>query len=173
MVPEMLYESVSVDVLASATSTDFVAERQFEKCSEMLGAVPHMSGSFCVSKTAAIGMPKFEAGPQKSKGWSVTVPSNSRNYMLMVELTRRAKVIGHWIRPYPGIECFNCGGHVERCEVSALQWRGSRAAAQRSKRTKKRIASRMRPTPEVGACGREVRSALRSIDSQSFHFRLT
>ncbi len=26
----------------------------------------HMSGSFCVSMTAAIGMPKFETGPQKS-----------------------------------------------------------------------------------------------------------
>lgn len=25
-----------------------------------------MSGSFCVSMTAAIGMPKFETGPQKS-----------------------------------------------------------------------------------------------------------
>ena len=28
--------------------------------------VTHISGSFCVSITAAIGMPKLEAGPQKS-----------------------------------------------------------------------------------------------------------
>ena len=26
----------------------------------------HISGSFCVSMTAAMGMPKFETGPQKS-----------------------------------------------------------------------------------------------------------
>ena len=27
----------------------------------------YISGSFCVSMTAAIGIPKFEAGPQKSR----------------------------------------------------------------------------------------------------------
>jgi hypothetical protein len=33
---------------------------------ESVFAVAHISGSFCVSRTAAMGMPKFEAGPQKS-----------------------------------------------------------------------------------------------------------
>ena len=30
------------------------------------GCSTYISGSFCVSRTAAIGIPKFEAGPQKS-----------------------------------------------------------------------------------------------------------
>lgn len=30
------------------------------------GFQTYISGSFCVSKTAAMGIPKFEAGPQKS-----------------------------------------------------------------------------------------------------------
>jgi len=33
---------------------------------EFVFAVAHISGSFCVSRTAAMGMPKLEAGPQKS-----------------------------------------------------------------------------------------------------------
>ena len=31
----------------------------------------YISGSFCVSNTAAIGIPKFDAGPQKSDSRSV------------------------------------------------------------------------------------------------------
>ena len=34
----------------------------------MEGRKRYISGSFCVSITAAMGMPKFETGPQKSAG---------------------------------------------------------------------------------------------------------
>lgn len=95
-----------------------------------------ISGSFCVSMTAAMGMPKFEAGPQKSKStismgrvflWinaamanvepssdgTVTLRGtvrhgNSAGYR---ELTRGTEVVQHRVGAYPRIDGFHCGSH--------------------------------------------------------------
>ena len=37
------------------------------------GVETYISGSFCASMMAAMGMPKLEAGPQKSVAWACTL----------------------------------------------------------------------------------------------------
>ena len=58
----------------------------------------HMSGSFCVSMTAAIGMPKFETGPQKSavgKGKELAGVDFGESLPVML-VSRDAEKLGPW-----------------------------------------------------------------------------
>lgn len=42
----------------------------------------YISGSFCVSMTAAIGMPKFETGPQKSAGMETLARARGKSWVV-------------------------------------------------------------------------------------------
>lgn len=96
----------------------------------------HISGSFCVSMTAAMGIPKLEAGPQKSvfqsrplvsvsfhdhmpipvavfESASVCILSDLAAVRRYAGLTSRAEVIRDRVGPDFGIEGFDCGGHCD------------------------------------------------------------
>ena len=67
-----------------------------------------------MSRIAATGIPKFEAGPQKSGYDYVRVMGSCDTFFWESEIGRtgRAEVIESWIRAYSGIDAFDrCGCH--------------------------------------------------------------
>lgn len=78
-----------------------------------------------MSITAAIGIPKFEAGPQKSTctGISSDTRIPPRKFEVAGEvggLTGRAKIAQHWLGTYFGIDGRNCGCHYEGIGISLM-----------------------------------------------------
>lgn len=96
----------------------------------------YISGSFCVSMTAAMGIPKLLAGPQKSVRtvcqslylqaspqfcpstmflalYSASHPREFSTSQAQEKLTSRAQVVGHGVRPDARIERFDRGCHFD------------------------------------------------------------